>query len=39
MRRFLVLRFAVLIAALLAAPLAAPAQDVEREFKECAECR
>ena len=38
MRRFLVLRFAVLIAALLAAPLAAPAQDVEREFKECDEC-
>jgi formylglycine-generating enzyme required for sulfatase activity len=37
MRCFLLFSFAVLIAALLSAP-AAPAQDVEREFKECPEC-
>ena len=37
MRRFLHVSAAVFIGALFAAP-SAPAQDVEREFKECPEC-
>ena len=38
MRRFLLFHSAVIITALLATSAASPAQEVEREFKECDEC-